>query len=223
MYPPKHFTDNHNTEAINDIITANPLATMIIKARDGAVDISHVPLHFAKSVQGYESLNTTQLIGHVSNHHLLAKYLVDFEPSSAGTVELQLVFHGENAYISPSLRLQEQVVPTWNYANIHIRGKAKPVSSTEEKLKLMAQSTSNFEAAFLEQFNSAEKPWSIKEVSEKRLLQMLNAITFFTIELCTLEARFKLSQNKSKQAQNNIATAMASQGKSALARLVHTC
>ena len=62
-----------------------------------------------------------------------------------------------------------------------------------------------------------KKPWELTEVSDKKIRQMLTAITFFRLHITTFEGHFKLSQNKPEQVKKIIAEKLVQHGKDKLA------
>ena len=103
--------------------------------------------------------------------------------------EVLIIFSEPHAYISPSLYQQKQEVPTWNYISIHVYGKVKILETDEEKIALLKQQMQAYEAEYIKQFNTLDK---------KYLNALLKEIIAFEIEVSDLQAKEKLSQNKSK-------------------------
>lgn len=109
--------------------------------------------------------------------------------------ELLIIFQGPHAYISPSHYEKQQNVPTWNYIAVHAYGKATLIEDEEALTRLMERTIQQFEAGFYEQW---------KNLSPNYVGGMLKAIVGFEIEISKLEGKFKLSQNKTKNEQQNI-------------------
>ncbi|AAZ27691.1 FMN-binding negative transcriptional regulator [Colwellia psychrerythraea] len=219
MYPAKHYqTNEENITHYHEIIESNPLATLLF-SHESEIDVSHIPCHFSlkTSNTNTQQLERSTLTAHVSNHHPLAKVL-----QRSSTVALQLVFHGEDAYISPrdvsKQHSHAQSVPTWNYAKVHVSGIAHEVKDSDDKYQYMAASTAYFEQR--RSTNNIDKPWSIEEAPAIAIKKMLNAITIFSINITHLEGRFKLSQNKSKAVQKEIAEQLTTRGVEELGQLM---
>lgn len=214
-YPAKHYQSSDNDRPLLiDIINRKPLATLIF-TDNGTIDISHIPCHFA------HNKNNELLIAHVSNHHGFAKKL---QGNSAQNI--QLIFHGEDAYISPNdvapQNKKAQMVPTWNYAKVHISGIAHEVKDDNEKYKLMSQSSDYFERYIRPSLEGqkANKLWKLTDAPDNAIKTMLNAITLFTIVITNMEGRLKLSQNKSKEVKQQIAQQLTIRGENALAQMM---
>ncbi|KGJ93429.1 FMN-binding negative transcriptional regulator [Colwellia psychrerythraea] len=219
MYPAKHYqASKENISHYHDIIENNPLATLLFNHKS-EIDVSHIPCHFSlkTSSSTIHELERNTLTAHVSNHHPLAEVL-----KHSSTVALQLIFHGEDAYISPrdvaKQHNQAQSVPTWNYAKVHVSGIAREIKNSDEKYRYMAASTAYFEHRLGS--NNRTKPWSIEEAPAIAIQKMLNAITVFDITITHLEGRFKLSQNKPKAVQKELAEQLTTRGAQDLGQLM---
>ncbi|MBL8218650.1 MAG: FMN-binding negative transcriptional regulator [Bryobacterales bacterium] len=80
---------------------------------------SHVPLLVGRGAEG---------LGRVEGH--LAKgnpQLACFD----GEQQTLMVFRGPHAYISPAWYATEQAVPTWNFAVVHVTGRARVVDDPQ--------------------------------------------------------------------------------------------
>jgi len=213
-YPAKHYQSCE--EQLNNyyrIVEDNPLATLIMNTNTD-VEISHIPCHFANK-------NKTSIMAHVSNNHPLAKKL-----QQSPKVVINLVFHGEDAYVSPNDvsidNSRAQMVPTWNYAKVHITGSAAEVKDSNEKYNHMMQTSDYFECSQRSPLPGQEnnKYWAISDAPDTAIKHMLNAITVFTVQVDNIEGRFKLSQNKSKPVKEQIAKKITVRGNSALGQLM---
>lgn len=216
MYPPKLFqTNKEESYKLCALINDNPLATLLVNIDEPLPHISHIPFHFAECSLSTET-ESKILIAHVSNQHPLARELL-----TQKGVQVSLVFHGEQGYISPHCQNSSnsvnntsgQVVPTWNYAKAHVTGFANIIKTPEQKYQQMLLSSQYFE-------REQKQPWQLADMSIKKVQQMLTAITFFTVSIDTLEGRFKLSQNKPKQVKNKIAEQLVQSGKAKLANQI---
>ena len=170
------------------LIAENPLATLVFTDVNALTHISHIPFYLTKDEAGIEVL-----VGHVSNYHPLAKVLI----STKNNPPIQLVFNGDNAYISPNYS-DSLTVPTWNYTNVHLQSEAVLISNFKEKLHYLNGCTNYFE-------REQPQPWLLESVAPELINKMLSAITFFKVSTAELKGRFKLSQNKAKSVRKEIA------------------
>jgi len=108
----------------------------------------------------------------------------------AAAPQVTVIVAGPDAYISPDWYTSEDQVPTWNYIAAHIGGIAKPMERARAHAHVEKMSLA-FEARL-----APKKPWSTSKMTERRLAMMLAAIVPIEIEVQSIEASFKLSQNK---------------------------
>ena len=180
MYIPEHFRNEDRATALA-FMRANPFAILVSNTAQGPF-ATHVP------VVVRESGEILAIRGHVAKANPHWQYL-ETDPKCL------MIFHGPHSYISPTNYETREVVPTWNYAAVHIYGEARTYSATDELLSMLHDLIPTFEAAYGEQWAS---------LSEAYRQRMLSHIVGFEIGVTKLEAKFKLSQNRTKQEQQNI-------------------
>ncbi|MBS1524341.1 MAG: FMN-binding negative transcriptional regulator [Bacteroidetes bacterium] len=105
-----------------------------------------------------------------------------------------VIFTEPHAYISPSNYETEKVVPTWNYIAVHAYGKAR-ILGDDEKPALLKHTIETFEAAYFQQWQG---------LPEEYRSRMMNGIVAFEIEVTDLQAKKKLSQNRTDREIENI-------------------
>jgi transcriptional regulator len=113
--------------------------------------------------------------------------------------ESLIVFHGPHAYISPSLYEIRESVPTWNYAAVHVYGEPTVFWDEEGLKETLHRMINTFDSSYLEQ-------WS--ELSDAYRSRMMKHIVGFEIKVKRLEAKFKLSQNRTKGEQARVIQAL---------------
>ena len=109
--------------------------------------------------------------------------------------EILVIFTEPHAYVSPKFYEKKQNVPTWNYLAVHIYGGAKIIEDEAGKLELLEKTIQNYEEEYLKQWNNLALDYKLK---------MLKGITAFEIEVSDIQAKKKLSQNKTVIEQQNI-------------------
>lgn len=182
-YPPVHHQED-NYENIIQLMQLYPLAT-INSCRDNVIESTHTPLVYHPNDQlGY-------LIGHMDKYN---PQIAHFNNSE----EVQIIFHGPQVYISPSVYSTTQL-PTWNYFKAHIKGKLQ-LESDREKVR---QSLINM-TAFLE----GDQPQYVLDPDNPRMEAALDYIVGFSIEITSWEGKYKISQDKKKEDQKRAKTAM---------------
>ena len=107
-----------------------------------------------------------------------------------------LIVSPDDAYISPSFypskRRDPKVVPTWNYELVHLHGtvQARPDPAWLETL--VRELTVRNEATMAE-------PWAVDDAPADFIERMLRAIVGIELEVTLVEAKRKLSQNRTAE------------------------
>src|SRR6266480_3789008 len=162
---------------------ANPFA-ILVSTTDGGPFGTHLPLLID------ESADQITLRGHVAKANPHWQMIGQKEAH-----ESLVIFHGPHAYISPALYEIRESVPTWNYATVHAYGRGKILPADGDKHQVLAELTSQFDSSYLSQWNSFDEQYRSR---------MLNHIVAFEIPVTRIEAKFKLSQNRTKVEQENV-------------------
>ncbi len=192
MYIPEHFRNEDRAVAL-EFMRANPFAILVSTTDEGPF-ATHVPVVIR------ESGDRLKIRGHVAKANPHWRYV----ENNPGTL---MIFHGPHAYISPTNYETREVVPTWNYGAIHVYGETRTYSKNDELLSMLHDLIPTFEAAYGEQWASLSEPYRER---------MLNHIVGFEIAVTKLEAKFKLSQNRTKQEQQNIINSLGTSPDSAV-------
>jgi transcriptional regulator len=106
-----------------------------------------------------------------------------------------VIFTEPHAYISPQNYEKDTNVPTWNYLAVHAYGTCKLLEGKEDKSALLKETILYFEADYLKQWDN---------LSENYRTNMMNGITAFEVVVYDLQAKKKLSQNRTSQEKENI-------------------
>ena len=179
MYIPP-FDRVEDRQSINAFIHAHGFATLITTGDHVKIWASHLPVLFDEKAKLLRS--------HMARANGQWKQFAE-------TAEVLCIFHGPHAYISPSWYEMQHTVPTWNYAVVHVYGKPSIVDASELE-QIVRDTTAKYESAM-------PKPWAIP-LSEQEIAAMLKAIVGFKIDITRVEAKFKLSQNRSPEDQEKM-------------------
>ena len=106
-----------------------------------------------------------------------------------------IIFTEPHAYISPKNYPKEAEVPTWNYIAVHAYGKARLLNGEQEHLDLLERTINNYEAEYFDQWQKLPHEFKSK---------MIKGIVGFEIVVTDLQAKSKLSQNRSEVEKDNI-------------------
>ncbi len=180
VYIPEHFRVRDHAAALA-FLSANPFAILVSNADDGPF-ATHLPLVIR------ESGDQIILRGHVAKANPHWRYLDQ-------QAQCLVIFHGPHAYISPKNYTSREVVPTWNYGAVHAYGKARILTEPDELSGVLHELIPMFDPSYAEQWSS---------LSESYRERMLSHIVGFEIGVTKLEAKFKLSQNRSRGEQENV-------------------
>lgn len=190
MYIPKIYKNENQTE-INSFIHENGFA-VLINQTDGKLWATHIPLLLEKNTAGKDILT-----GHVSLLNPQAKSFNDNE-------EVLAIFSGAHSYISSSWYDHENV-PTWYYLAVHVYGKVS-VSSHEKAVESLKRLVDKYE-------QHSENPIRVEDLSAKTMREALG-ILGFEIEITSIEAVKKMSQNRDDKNYNNIISELEKTGQS---------
>jgi transcriptional regulator len=181
MYLPAQFKNENEAEII-EIMGKYPLATVI---SDGPF-ISHLPLVIDTSKK------ELVLLGHLARANSHWKLL-------SGS-KVSVVFNGPNAYVTPKWYAQNDV-PTWNYAVVHIQGRAELIEDQEGIVDCLKKLTAHAEAGVVD-------PWEFWIPED--LSHLSAAIVGFRIVAEDIQAKFKMSQNRSEEDRKRVTEGLRS-------------
>jgi len=190
LYRPAAFASDDEA-AIARLFDEHPFATLITPGPDEP-QVSHLPLLRRREPRPHGSL-----IGHMARAN---PHWNHFEGGAS-----LAIFHGPHAYVSPSWYVQPAIqVPTWNYAVVHVHGRAEIVADRTETLATLQKMVARFEG-------SRPAPWRL-QLEGARLEAMVGAIVAFRIDIERIDAKFKLSQNRDEADRRRVASALRSEG-----------
>jgi transcriptional regulator len=159
--------------------------------------ISHVPLLLDRAAG-----QAGRLIGHLARANPQVK-------GSRPDCLAVAVFLGPDAYVSPgwyeAKREHGKVVPTWNYAVIHVRGRLAWFDDRARLRSLVDRLTARHERRFAQ-------PWSTNDAPPDYIEAQLRAIIGFEIAIETIEGKHKLSQNRSSADQSGVVKGLSAAG-----------
>ncbi len=112
----------------------------------------------------------------------------------AAEVPVIALFVGPHASVSPTAyptwRETGKVVPTWNYVEVHVHGTFRLTDEPEATLAAVTELTDVHEA-------TRPQPWSVADAADGYVAGLARGIVSFEIAVERVEAKAKLSQNKS--------------------------
>ncbi|MDF0604912.1 FMN-binding negative transcriptional regulator [Neisseriaceae bacterium TC5R-5] len=186
MYSPSSFqVDDLATQC--RFIEENPFATLISQL-DGEPFATHIPFFLLREV------GEVVLYGHMARAN---PQWQGFNGSS----KVLVIFQGAHGYISPRWYQQSPAVPTWNYQAVHAYGCPQILESADDLSTLIAQQASLFETS---------PDWQYEQLSADYRQKMETHIVGFRLPVSRLEAKFKLSQNRTVAEQQQLISRLQS-------------
>lgn len=172
MYIPKINVETDKTEIIS-FMKSFSFATIITSTNDLPV-ATHLPFTVASRENGLI------LFSHFAKANQQWR---DIEKA-----KVLVIFSEPHAYISTRNYDNELNVPTWNYISIHAYGQGKIITDDANVLDILSKTIDTFETSYKKHWDNFPKGYKQK---------MLKGIVAFEIHVTDLQAKKKLSQNRS--------------------------
>jgi transcriptional regulator len=156
------------------LIERHPFATLVTPAPDG-LRVSHLP------VLARREAGELVIAGHLARANPHGRALAE-APSTA-------IFHGPHAYVSPTWYAAAPAVPTWNYAVVHVTGRARvqdDLAATEAHLAELAA-----------RFEGHPGGWRAASVPDDFRRDLALGVVSFELRAERVEGKLKLGQNRS--------------------------
>jgi transcriptional regulator len=190
LYVPAHFAASDRA-AVARLIHDHPFATLVTPGAPEPL-VTHLPL---VAVSDCEPNGT--LLGHFARANPHARAATD--------VESIAIFHGPHAYVSPSWYAESgAAVPTWNYAVVHAHGSLELAHEPAQTRAILDVLIQRFESQRV-------RPWQ-PGLDRARLDALVAAIVGFRMRIRRIDAKFKLSQNRSVEDRTRVAEALDQEG-----------
>ena len=200
MYTPAHF--QACTDDAYELIRSHPLGALV-HVHAGGLDANHLPWELDTAA------DSTRLIGHIARANPLAGQLQD-------GAQVLVIFRAEDAYISPnwypSKHATHQQVPTWNYRVVHVHGTVRLHDDKKWVLGAVGKLTRTHEQRTQAALPHAAGAWKIKDAEAAYLERQLANIVGIEVLIDRIEAKFKLSQNRTREDRTSAATQVAAAG-----------
>lgn len=197
MYVPAHFA------APDDALAQ-------LMAAPGAVDL------VSATAAGLTA--TTLPMLHDPAAGVLAGHLARTNTQWRDTVgEVLVIVRGPDAYVSPSWYASTaehgRVVPTWDYVVAHVHG------------ELVAHEDPGWLAAHVRRLTEVHEagrpaPWSVDDAPERFVTGQLRAIVGVEVRIARVEAKWKLSQNRTRADVDGVVGGLTAEGRENVAAAV---
>jgi transcriptional regulator len=181
MYIPASYAE-HDTAALFDFIEGNPLGILVTSSPSNGLFATHLPLVVHRDRGEHGALE-----GHLARanpHHRQVE----------SGAEALVVFSGPDAYITPSWyeakREHGRVVPTWNYAAVHVYGTLRFHDDPTFLRRHLEALTSRHETP-------RPQPWAVSDAPVEFIEKQMMAIVGLELAITRIEGKWKMSQNRS--------------------------
>lgn len=195
MPDPSLYTPAFNRMPDDDVrgfVAAVATAQLVTVGDDGVPDATFLPVLW----------DGDRLLGHLARANSHWRRIVDASPALA-------VVTGRDAYVSPSWYASKaehgKVVPTWNYSVVHLRGRIRVHDDPAWVLDVVTRLTDRHEA---------DRPdrWHVTDAPADYVRKNLRPIVGVELLVESVEAKAKLSQNRSDADRRGVAEGLAGGG-----------
>jgi transcriptional regulator len=201
MVAVQHFAQK-SVPVMRAYLAKNPFAALVINTADGPT-VDHIPLEFDSG-----SGSRGRLLGHVARSNPLWR---EFE-SGPGLA----VFSAHHGYISPdwyaSRTTDSRVVPTWNYATVHVSGTLRFFHDADRIRELLGRMTDRFES-------TRPTPWRMTDAPAEYIDRLAAAVVGIELEIDRMVGKWKLSQNRPPEDRGSVMAGLRREGGAAGAAL----
>ena len=145
-------------------------------------------------------LDEDRVLAHVVRANPLARHL------GRGPADALLIVSGPDGYVSPDWYGEPQLVPTWNYVAVHLRGELRLLDDAALR-PILDRLSHDFETRL-----APKPPWKTDKVDDGLLARMMRLIVPLEMSLESVDSTAKLNQNRSDAARACAAAALEAGG-----------
>lgn len=190
------YVPRHNAMDVDDVrpfVAAVATAQLVTVGADGVPDATYLPVLWEGD----------RLVGHLARANAHWRRVVDGSPAL-------VVVTGPDTYVSPSWYASKaehgRVVPTWNYSVVHLRGAVRVHDDAAWVRGLVTRLTERHEGA-------RPEPWAVTDAPDDYVTKNLRPIVGVEVVVTSVEAKAKLSQNRSDEDRAGVAAGLATDGR----------
>jgi transcriptional regulator len=201
VYVPTHFVPDEAT--VRELLDHHGAADLVTATASGLL-ATFLPFLHDRSAGEHGAL-----LGHVARPN------EQWRAEPVG--EALVIVRGPDAYVSPAWYAAKaehgRVVPTWNYVTAHVYGELVVHDDPAWVEDVVRRLTDRHEAG------SAD-PWSVDDAPPAFVAGQLRAIVGVELRITRIEAKAKLSQNRSAADRAGVIAGLTERGDSASAEAV---
>lgn len=169
---------------------------VIASATDSRPSATHIPL-LVQHDAGAEDAGIS-ILGHFAAANEQARSLRTGQ-------DVLCIFSGPSGYISPRWYRDEEDVPTYNYAAVHMRGAYQLISDREQVHSVLEKTVASYESA-------TSPPWTMNQIEPELLSKFMDSVICFSVDVTSVEGASKHSQDKSEVDRNAVLMGLKSRG-----------
>lgn len=196
MFRPAFFREER-AEVLSALMRAAPFAHLVL-ATEAGLEANGLPLLLREPEDGWV------LAGHVARSNPVWQMDVRGEALA--------IFSGPQGYVTPSAYASKKqhgkVVPTWNYSAVHFTGRVTVIHDAEWLREAVSWLTDLHEAR---REAAGHEAWSVDDAPDKFVAGQLRAIVGIQVEVEKVEAKRKLSQNRSEADRTGVVAGLRSE------------
>ena len=208
MYVPEYFKPDD--EDVRQLLLHHGAVDLVTATPDG-LRATMVPMIYVEPGEGMPDAPLGLLRGHFARKNDHWKQPV--------VGEAMAIVRGVDGYITPSWyetkREHGRVVPTWNYITAHVYGSLSIHDDPGWVERNVRALTGKHEAARRPQ-------WHVDDAPAEYVSGQLRAIVGVELLITRIDAKFKLSQNRSAQDVDGVVTGLQDEDRSLMAEAVRS-
>jgi transcriptional regulator len=186
-------------EVQHDLIRSHPLG-LIVTAGPGGLMANPLPFQLASDTGALGTLRCHLARGNPQWRELKA------------VVECLVVFQGPQQYVTPAWyqtkRETGKVVPTWNYATVHVWGRPAVIDDPAWLRRQLDDLTGQQEAP-------RPAPWSVDDAPPDYVAGQMKGIIGVEIPIARIDGKWKVSQNRPEADRAGVVSGLLEQGEQA--------
>jgi transcriptional regulator len=190
VYVPAHFSAPD--DAVRQLLAAPGAVDLVSRTPAGLTATTLPMLHDPEA---------STLTGH------LARNNVQWRDTEG---DVLVIVRGPDAYVSPSWYATKtehgRVVPTWDYVLAHVHGELVVHEDADWLAAHVARLTEEHE-------DTRAEPWAVTDAPERFVAGQLRAIVGVEVRISRIEAKWKLSQNRSGADVDGVVAGLAADGR----------
>ncbi|QCE35110.1 FMN-binding negative transcriptional regulator [Acetobacteraceae bacterium] len=179
--------DEEALSRFQSLILENPLGNFITQTEGGLL-ASSLPFYFMSEEGKFGTL-----YAHLGHYNPQTKL--------EAQKESLVIFNGVDAYITPSWmpgkKIEHKAVPTWDYINAQVYGKAEFLKDPETLLEIVSKITDKAEA-------KRPDPWKVSDAPEDYVRLKLKGIVGLKLTITKIRLICKMEDNTKPETKSAI-------------------